>query len=103
MDETEPFPRLGDSVDLLAVDLVEQQRILGILAAQRKLQEELQASKACPRLLGAPVCPEQSVNKRNRAANPQSGAVLPAMVPIKRRQLGIGAFLMNSQERSAQR
>lgn len=96
-------PGPSDCIDLSAVDLAEQQRILGIIAAQRTLQEELQTSRACPQPPSARACPEQSVNKRSRAVTPQPGAALPAVGPMKRRQLGIGAFLLTTQQRSNRR
>ena len=95
-------PGPSDCIDLSAVDLAEQQRILGIIAAQRTLQKELQASRACPQPPSARACPEQSANKRSRAVTLQPAA-LPGVGPMKRRQLGIGAFLLTSQQRSDRR
>ena len=91
-------PGGSERVDLSAIDLAEQQRLLRLIAARKSLQEDIQASRACMQALGAQALPDSSLRKRSRAGAQPHRA--PAAVAVtKRRQLGIGAFLC-SQQRS---
>ena len=91
-------PGGSERVDLSAIDLAEQQRLLRLVSARKSLQDDIQASRACMQALGAQALPDSSLRKRGRAgAHPHRA---PAAVAVtKRRQLGIGAFLL-SQQRS---
>ena len=91
-------PGGSERVDLSAIDLAEQQRLLRLIAARKSLQDDIQASRACMQALGAQALPDSSLRKRGRAGAQPYRA--PAAVAVtKRRQLGIGAFLF-SQQRS---
>ncbi len=91
-------PGGSESVDLSAINMEEQRRILCLIAAQKSLQEDIQASRACMQALSAQKLPDQGLNKRGRTAGQAQKAPVP-VAATKRRQLGIGTFLL-SQQRS---
>lgn len=92
-------PGLSESIDLSAVDLAEQQRILRMIAASRSLQEDLAASRACMQVqaLSAQAFPQPSQKRRSQAFASQAQTAAAPGGSVKRRQLGIGAFLLTQQ------
>ena len=92
-------PGGSEHIDLAAIDLAEQQRLLRLIAARKALQDDIQASRACMQALSAQPLPESSLKKRGRAAAQPHRTPAPVRTLTKRRQLGIGAFLF-SQQRS---
>lgn len=91
-------PGGSERVDLSAIDLAEQQRLLRLIAARKSLKDDIQASRACMQALSAQALPDSALRKRSRAAAQPHRAPPPVAV-TKRRQLGISAFLL-SQQRS---
>ena len=91
-------PGGSEHIDLSAIDLAEQQRLLRLIAARKSLQDDIQASRACMQALSAQPLPDSNGKKRGRAAAQPHRAPAP-VAATKRRQLGIGAFLF-SQQRS---
>ena len=91
-------PTDREPVDLAAVDLAEQKRILRMISMHKSLKEDLQASRLCMQALSSGAQPDQGLKRRDRAAAAAETARAPQPTgSIKRRQLGIGAFLLSQQ------
>ena len=90
-------PADRESVDLAAVDLAEQKRILRMISMHKSLKEDLQASRLCMQALSSGAQSDQGLKRRNRAAAAEAATAPQPTGAIKRRQLGIGAFLLSQQ------
>ena len=90
-------PADHEPVDLAAVDLAEQKRILRMISMHQSLKEDLQASRLCMQALSSRAQQDQSLKRRGRAAAPEPARAPQPAGSIKRRQLGIGAFLLSQQ------
>ena len=90
-------PTDREPVDLAAVDLAEQKRILRMISMHKTLKEDLQASRLCMQALSSGAQPDQGLKRRSRAAAAEAARAPQPNASIKRRQLGIGAFLLSQQ------
>ena len=90
-------PADRELVDLAAVDLAEQKRILRMISMHKSLKEDLQASRLCMQALSSGAQSDQGLKRRNRAAAAEAATAPQPTGAIKRRQLGIGAFLLSQQ------
>ena len=87
-------PGGSECVDLSAVDLAEQQRLLRHIAARKSLLDDVRASRACIQALNTRALPDCSLRKRGRVPA-QAQRVAASAAVTKRRQLGRGAFLLS--------
>lgn len=90
-------PTDRELVDLAAVDLAEQKRILRTISMHKSLKEDLQASRLCMQALSSGAQSDQGLKRRTQAAAAVAATAPQPTGAIKRRQLGIGAFLLSQQ------